>query len=196
MDDARKGLSYAPYLMFVIERVNGYKFVKDGLHEQYKIEKARHAKAGDTIASLEDVPESSHSGWKKKNKMVQWIKAIFGKCTYAAKRAYETQMEQQEMRVATNLPPLPPPPPPPHYDLPSLSDSKNEDEEETKEEFDYQMTLGSTLRSMHHTRHTSTTHRLGRAVVSSDNDDDDNDGGDGRALGGDDVDWDNIEDDE
>jgi 2-oxo-4-hydroxy-4-carboxy--5-ureidoimidazoline (OHCU) decarboxylase len=46
----------------------------------------------------------------KKNKMVQWIKAIFGKCTYAAERAYETQMEQWEMRAAINLPPLPPPP--------------------------------------------------------------------------------------
>jgi hypothetical protein len=39
MDDARKGLPYAPYLMFVIERVTDYPFVKDGLHEQYKIEK-------------------------------------------------------------------------------------------------------------------------------------------------------------
>ena len=84
------------------------------------------------------MPESSRSGKKKKkNKMVQWIKAIFGKCTYAAERAYETQMEQQEMRVATNLPPLPPPPPPPHYNLPSFSDFENEDEEETEEEFDY-----------------------------------------------------------
>jgi len=34
MDDARKGLPYAPYLMFVIERVTGYQFVLDGLHEQ------------------------------------------------------------------------------------------------------------------------------------------------------------------
>ena len=69
MDDARKGLPYAPYLMFVIERVTGYRFVKDGLHEQYKIEKARHAKANETIATPSDVPESSHSG-KKKKKMV------------------------------------------------------------------------------------------------------------------------------
>ena len=59
MDDARKGLSYAPYLMFVIERVTGYQFVKNGLHEQYKIEKARHAKASETIASPSDVPKSS-----------------------------------------------------------------------------------------------------------------------------------------
>jgi len=66
MDDARKGLPYAPYLMFVIERVTGYRFVKDGLHEQYKIEKARHAKASESIASPSDVPESSRSGKKKK----------------------------------------------------------------------------------------------------------------------------------
>ena len=32
MDDERKGLPYAPYLMFMIERVIGYKFDKDGLH--------------------------------------------------------------------------------------------------------------------------------------------------------------------
>jgi hypothetical protein len=70
MDDARKGLPYAPYLMFMIERVTGYRFIKDGLHEQYKIRKARHAKAGETIASPSDVPESSRSGRKKKNKMV------------------------------------------------------------------------------------------------------------------------------
>ena len=77
--------------MFGIERVTGYKFFKDGLHEQYKIEKARHAKASETIAAPSDVPESSHSGRKKKkNKMVQWIKALFGKCSCAAKRAYET----------------------------------------------------------------------------------------------------------
>ena len=77
--------------MFVIERITGYMFVKDGLHEQYKIKKARHAKARETIASPSDVPKSSHSGKKKKKKkMVQWIKAIFGKCTNVAERAYET----------------------------------------------------------------------------------------------------------
>ena len=62
MDDERKGLPYAPYLMFVIERVTDYQFVKDGMHEQYKIEKARHAKASETIASPSDVPEYSRSG--------------------------------------------------------------------------------------------------------------------------------------
>ena len=39
LDDGRKGLSYAPYLIFMIERVMGYKFDEDGLHTIYKIEK-------------------------------------------------------------------------------------------------------------------------------------------------------------
>jgi hypothetical protein len=71
--------------------------------------------------------------------------------------------------------------------LPNLSDSK-----EDEEEFDYQMTLGLTLCSMRSSRHTSTTHRQERVVVSSDDNDDD-DGSDGHAAGGDDVDWDNID---
>ena len=69
--------------MFGIERVTGYKFFKDGLHEQYRIEKARHAKASETIDAPFDVPMSSRSGRKKKKKMVQWIKALIRKCTYA-----------------------------------------------------------------------------------------------------------------
>ena len=54
--------------MFGIERVTGYKFFKDGLHEQCKIEKARHDKASETIAAPSNVPESSRGGRKKKNK--------------------------------------------------------------------------------------------------------------------------------
>jgi len=71
VEDARKGLPYAPYLIFMIERVTVYRFVKDGLHEEYKIEKARHDKASETIASPLDMPRSSRSRHgKKKNKMV------------------------------------------------------------------------------------------------------------------------------
>ena len=39
MEDGRKGIPYAPYLMFMIERVTGYRFEKDGLYTVYKIEK-------------------------------------------------------------------------------------------------------------------------------------------------------------
>jgi hypothetical protein len=49
---------------------------------------------------------------------------------------------------------------------------------------------------MRHTRHTSTTHRQGRVVVSSDNDDDDNGNAGGATRGGDDVDWENIQEDD
>jgi hypothetical protein len=39
------GLPYAPYLMFVIERVTGMRFPKDGFHTVYKIEKTQPAVA-------------------------------------------------------------------------------------------------------------------------------------------------------
>jgi len=39
MEDGRKGIPYALYLMFMIERVTGYRFEKYGLHTIYKIEK-------------------------------------------------------------------------------------------------------------------------------------------------------------
>ena len=71
------------------------------------------------------------------------------------------------------------------------------------------MSLRSTLQSMRRStrceRHTSTTHRQGRAVVSSSSSsasDDDDDGGEedvtgaSGAGGGDDVDWDTIQEDE
>ena len=41
MEDGRKGMPYAPYLMFMIERVTGYKLDKNGLHTIYKIEKTQ-----------------------------------------------------------------------------------------------------------------------------------------------------------
>ena len=72
MDDGRKGLPYAPYLMFTIERVTGYKFDKDSLHTIYKIEKAQASGASKAVRrslSVEDMPESSCSRPRKDNKM-------------------------------------------------------------------------------------------------------------------------------
>ena len=76
MEDGRKGLPYAPYLMFMIERVTGYRFEMDGLHEQYKIEKT-HATGASALArhsstAAEDILESSHVAsrrGKKKSKI-------------------------------------------------------------------------------------------------------------------------------
>ena len=97
MEDGRRGLPYAPYLMFMIERVSGFYFLKDGMHTIYKIEKTQPTVATHGAGSFHahvDIPESprsrSRSGGKMK-KFGKWLKAIFGKCTYAADRAYESQ---------------------------------------------------------------------------------------------------------
>jgi hypothetical protein len=52
MDDARKGLPYAPYLMFMIERVTGYKLDKDSPHTIYKIEKTQASGASKAVSAL------------------------------------------------------------------------------------------------------------------------------------------------
>jgi hypothetical protein len=107
MDDG-KGLPYAPYLMFMIDRVTVLRFPKDGIHTDYKIEKTKPAAATTATQRArssythEDIPEGSHSrsrrsgSWKKK--IESWMKAIFGKCSYAAERAYDTQREQRELQ--------------------------------------------------------------------------------------------------
>ena len=102
MEDGRKGIPYAPYLMFIIERVTGYRFEKDGLHTIYKIEKTRGAGASRAVRhspSVVGIPESSHSRHRKKKKMEKfgkWIKAIFTTCTYAARTAYQDWLENHE----------------------------------------------------------------------------------------------------
>ena len=212
MEDGRKGKPYAPYLMFMIERVTGYRFDKDGLHTVYKIEKTQASGASRAVRrspSVEDVHESSRSRPHKEKKMEKfgrWIKAIFTTCTYAARTAYEDQLENceanREARECAGLPPLSPVQSPPRFDnLPSLSDTyleAHEEEEEEQPELDPQTRLTSTLQSIRRStrreRHTSTTHRQGRAVVSSSSSFDDDDGGEADvagasgATGGDDVD--------
>jgi hypothetical protein len=186
MEDGRKGLPYAPYLMFMIESVIGYRFEKDGLHEQYKIEKTHATGASAptrrSSAAAEDILESSHVAshrGKKRSKIGKWIKALFSLWTYAADTAYQTRLESHEYRAKADLPPLPPPQSPPRFDnLPSLSDIDLKEEEEE---------LGQTLSQIRRLGHyTSTTHRKGRVVVSDDNDDDDDGGAE-------DVDWENIQ---
>ena len=101
VEDGRRGLPYAPYLMFMIERVTGFYFLKDGMHTVYKIEKTQPATATQGVGSSHahvDIPESSRSRSHRGGKMKfgKWLKAIFGKCTYAADKAYETQLEQHQ----------------------------------------------------------------------------------------------------
>jgi hypothetical protein len=44
-----EGLPYALYLMFMIERVTGLRFPKDGMHIVYKIEKTQPAAASQAV---------------------------------------------------------------------------------------------------------------------------------------------------
>ena len=123
----------------------------------------------------------------------------------------ENREANREAREHAGLPPLSLVQSPPRFDdLPSLSEIDLEDEEEEEQpELDPHTSLRSTLQSMRRSTrrecHISTTHRQGRAVVysSSSNDDDDDDGGGEEDVvgasgdaGGDDVDWDTIQEDE
>ena len=141
MDDGRKGLPYAPYLMFMIERVTGNKFNKDGLYTFYKIKKTQALGASKVVRrspSVEDVPGSSRSRPckdKKMKKFGKWIKAIFTTCTYAARTVYEDRLENREAnreaRERAGQPSLPLAQSPPRFDnLPSLSDIDSEANEE------------------------------------------------------------------
>ena len=88
--------------------------------------------------SVEEVPESSGSRPRREKKMEKfgrWIKAIFTTCTYAARTAYEYRLENREAnreaRERVGLPPLSPVQSPPRFDnLPSLSDTDLEADEE------------------------------------------------------------------
>ena len=90
-----------------------------------------------------------------------------------------------------------------------VSEDKAEEEEQEQRELDPHMSLRSILQSMRrstrHECHTLSTHRQGKAVVSSSfssSSDDDDDGGEEDVAGtsgatsGDDVDWDTIQEDE
>ena len=79
--------------MFMIERVTGYRFDKDGLHTVYKIEKTQASGASRVVRrspSVEDVLGSSRSRPHKEKKMEKfgrWIKVIFTTYTYAMRTA-------------------------------------------------------------------------------------------------------------
>ena len=72
VEDGRKGLPYAPYLMFMIERVTGFYLPKDGMHTIYKIEKTQPATATQGAGSSHahvDILESSRSRSRRGGKM-------------------------------------------------------------------------------------------------------------------------------
>ena len=71
--DARKALPFAPYVMFIIERVTRYTFNKDSVHEAYRGEKTHHIGVGETIpqhrgATAADIPKLTHSSSQRQRK--------------------------------------------------------------------------------------------------------------------------------
>jgi hypothetical protein len=124
-------------LMFMIERVSGYIFPKDGFHTAYNIEKTQsYAAATETVGGTsrgrEDVPESSHSRSRSRSSgrglnstIKAWMRAIFGHCSYTSQTAYNTRTELRESvretREHARLAPFPPAPVPPQFELPNLS---------------------------------------------------------------------------
>jgi hypothetical protein len=127
--------------MFMIERVSGFRYHKDYVHQVYKIKKTKEGMAQAPRAMCpahEDLPEGSRSktrrqrnaSWKK---VGSWLKGIFGHCAYAFERAYQTQLEQKEMRGA-HLPPLDPIPPSPQFHPPSFTDSDDDEGDKHEQE--------------------------------------------------------------
>ena len=177
--------------MFMIERVTGHIFPKDGFHTPYNIEKARpYAVTKETATretvrgssrGREDIPEGSCSRSRSRRglsgKVKSILRAIFGTCSYVAQTAYDSRMEQREtlapIHAHEGLPPLAPPPPPPHFDIPDLSGSSSSTGQPSSGWFEpfgeqqHQPEAGPSApcRSAHFT---STTHRAGHKVVESD----------------------------
>jgi hypothetical protein len=58
MDDGRRSINYAPYLMFMIERVIGQRFRKDCYHTVYNIKKTHGGSGGSGTAALIEIFQS------------------------------------------------------------------------------------------------------------------------------------------
>jgi len=93
MYDGRRALPYAPYLVFMIERVTGVRYPKDSYHTVYNIKKTKGGKTAPPPAvesshhSQEGPSEPMRRGGRKKKrfqKLAEWVKAIFGTWSYMA----------------------------------------------------------------------------------------------------------------
>ena len=190
MDDARNDLPYAPYIMYIIERVTGIVFKKDVEHKSYKLTQWQHSgwdalvAGSGTAAAAEDPGSSQRHGSSsrpstsrpkpKKNKLKNMLKNIFCMCQYAAKTAYEARNEINEVKQHLGLGVSQVSPPP---TFPSFGDSSDSDEAAVPHDFDVLRenihVTQTERRSARPQRYTASTHRAGRAVVTESDDDDD-----------------------
>jgi hypothetical protein len=156
LDDGRRSLPYAPYLMFVIERVTGRRHTREMVHEYYRLEKLAPAAAardyGERMSggSERDVPETSRAQSRKQKKGINrtvknFLRGLFTMCKYSNDTVYQTRLELRESvreyRERAGLPPLSPPPPPPHFDMPEFSDDDDSSYEQPRQSDTWEETL-------------------------------------------------------
>jgi hypothetical protein len=188
LDDGRRHLPYAPYLMFVIERVTGRRHTRETPHNTYILEKLAPFAAtrapgermhGASASTARDVPESSRARSQRKkgiSKTVKdFLKGIFTMCQYSADTAYQARLELREHRESSGLPPLPPPPPPPQITMPEFSD---DDDDDDGDDFEAEAYWGETLhgyqqRQRRQTRAASSSGTAGTSGSHGADDDDD-----------------------
>jgi hypothetical protein len=112
MDDARNDLPYAPYVMYIIERVSGIEFKKDVEHRPYKLTQWQHigwdtlvGAVGTSVAAearpTHRASRSRHSPSchrSRGSKLKELLKNIFCICQYAMDAAYEERKDINDMK--------------------------------------------------------------------------------------------------
>jgi hypothetical protein len=184
MDDARYDLPYAPYIMYVIERVSGVVFKKDVEHKPYKLTQWQHSgwdaliSGAGTAAAKDALGTSQRHGISSRpsvsrsrsrsDKLKTMINNIFCLCQYAANTAYKGRKEINEMRqdMGFKTRQVTPPPTFPRLEESSDDNSTSPPIPPDQETLAENMYVGRTeRRPARPQRYTATTHHAGRAIV-------------------------------
>jgi hypothetical protein len=161
LDDARNDLPYAPYIMYIIERVSGIEFKKDVEHNPYKLTQWQHtgwaalvgaagtsaaAEARPTHRASSSRPSSSHHR-SRGSKLKELVKNLFCMCQYDVDAAYEGRKDINDMKRQLGLEVREIPPP---IVFPPFEDT-SEEEEEMELPHDRE-TLAERMRTLRHER--------------------------------------------
>ena len=126
--DSRRGFSYAPYIMYVIEKVTGIFFRKDGEHLLYKLTRTKQTGASKTPSASSDQspppvdspPRRPHgpscssgpshsrapsqSRGEKPNLARRVLKAVFCMCRQHSHDVYEIRKDMNLVKAKLELP--------------------------------------------------------------------------------------------
>jgi hypothetical protein len=167
--------------MYIIERVSGVIFKKDVEHKPYKLTQWQHTGwealvgAAGTSAAAADTPRERYGGSRPSSsrhrssgsKIKDLLKSLFCMGQYACETAYEARKDINDMRRQLGLKSReirPPPVFPPYEDSSEESaESAPPDQETLAERMNI---LRRERRQSRPQRHTTSTHRAGRAVMS------------------------------